>query len=234
MRRNLSETPAFNRVNQTPREKVSFITALKKYPHSVFCTAAIGLFVGILSFGTYVYATTYLTLYSKLPLSTAIAFTSIALMVDAILEPFIAILADRWGGKLLSMLGIMGIILSAYPIFQLLASGSSYQALTGMIAFSCLIALAYAPMNAFLISLFPAECRFSGFAVSMNISIALSASVPLLMTWCIYYSGNIFAPAWFYIVGGFIALIAMQVAKVPKPKFYLIENPGTAMASPTA
>ncbi len=110
MRRNLKETPDFNRGNHVQREKTSFLTALKQHPVSVLCTLLIALFIGILTFGTYVFATTYMTVYSKLPLSTAIAFTSIALLVDATLEPFIAILADKWGAPFsTSVLGIQRI-----------------------------------------------------------------------------------------------------------------------------
>jgi MHS family proline/betaine transporter-like MFS transporter len=213
MRKNINETPEFNKINQPTRKKTSFLTALKKYPASVLYTASLGLFVGIITFGTYVYATTYMNIYSQIPLSTAIAITSIALLVDAFLEPFIAILADKWGGRIIAMLGMIGFIIFTYPIFQLLGSGNTHYAIIGMILLSCLIALSCAPMNAFLISLFPAECRYSGFAVSFNITIALSGSVPLLMTWLIYHSHNILAPAGCYIVGGIVGLIAMQKAK---------------------
>lgn len=226
MRRNLSETPDFNRGNHAQREKTSFLTAFKQYPASVLCTILIALFIGVLTFGTYVFATTYMNLYGKLPLSTAIAFTSIALLVDAALEPFIAILADRWGAKLLSMLGVWGVILLSYPLFQLLSSGSGPLALAGMLALSSLIALTCAPLNAFLVSLFPPSCRFSGFAVSFNLSMALSAALPFLMTGCIAYSGKLLAPAAFYIVSGFGALIALQLAKAPKFRLYVLENPG--------
>jgi len=222
MRRNLAETPDFNRANHVQRERTNFLTALRKHPRSVACTLLVALFIGILTFGTYVYAPTYLHLYSKLPLSTAIGFTTLALLLDAALEPWFALLADRLGAKLVSMLGCWGVILLAYPLFQLLSSGSAVNALLGMLCLSTLIALTCAPLNAILVSLFPPDCRFSGFAVSFNLSIALSAAMPLFMTGCLTATGNLLAPAAFYIVGGFAALLGLLLAKASKFRLHVL------------
>lgn len=215
VRRNIDETPAFNNLNlnKIPR-KVSFISAFRENPRSIICTGLIAWFVGIITFGSYVFMVTYLTLYSKLSLSSAILIVSVAITLDAILEPFIAIVADKYGGKKISILGILGIILFSYPLFCLLASGSLKLIVVAMMGMSCLIAITYAPMNAFLVSLFPVGHRCSGFGVSFNLSIALLGStVPLVMTWLIYYTNNILSPSLYYILGGLIGLLGIQLSQ---------------------
>jgi len=121
MRKNLVETPEFNYLNaKKNHKKTTFITALKKNPKSIFITILIAWLVGIITFGSYVYGVTYITQFSNLNLTMSIIIVSAALLLDALLEPFIALLSDKYNGKIISMCGIFGFAIFSNEILNIL------------------------------------------------------------------------------------------------------------------
>lgn len=165
-----------------------------------------------LSVLTYVFSVTYLTEYSHLKLSTAIVIVSLALLLDACLEPFIAMVADKCGGLWITATGIVGFSLCSYPLFQLLATSNITLIIISMFALSCLTAITCAPMTTLLVRLFPPEYRSSGFGVSFNLSMAIfGGTTPLILTGLIYWTGNILSPALYYVIGSVIGLYAIKL-----------------------
>lgn len=224
MRRNILETPEFKKIKLSSNEKnTTFFTAFQGSPRSIICTMLMASFVGVITFGTYVYSVTYLTQYCNFHLSTAIVIVSFSLLLDAILEPFIALLADKYGnGRLISMLGTMGFALFSYPLFRMLSSGDLILTTIAMLCFSCLIAVTCAPMNTTFVLLFPAKYRYTGFGVSFNLSIAIfGGTAPLVLEWLIHRSNNIMSPTIYYIGSCIIGLIALSLIK---PTVQLTKN----------
>lgn len=215
MRKNLIETPEFKYYqSEQNKNKTTFLTAVKKSPQAVILTMMVAWFVGIITFGSYVYSVTYITQYSHLDLSTTIIIVSVALLVDASLEPFIALLADKYDGRIISIVGIIGFALLSNLLFKFLSSGDLIKVVIGMLCFSCLIAITYAPLNTILVRLFPAEYRYSGFGVSFNLSIAIfGGTTPLLLAWLVSHNSSLTAPAMYYIFGSVIGLFSMMMIK---------------------
>ncbi len=224
VRKNLIETPEYSHL-KGKKNKTTFLTAIKKSPKSVFITILIAWFVGIITFGSYVYSITYITQYSNISLSTAIVIVSIAILLDALLEPPIALLADKFGGKIISICGMFGFAIFSTLIFKLLSSGDVILVMVGMCCCSCLIALTYAPLNTILVRLFPPEYRYSGFGVSFNLSIAIfGGTTPLFLAWLTYQMKLITAPAIYYMFGSIIGLLGMTMIKEMKCTKIKIEN----------
>ena len=140
-----------------------------------------------------------------------------SLAVDAILEPFIAMLADKVGTLLIICIGMIGMMLFSVPIFILLSSGSIMNIIIGLVLMSVLIAITYAPLNAYMVSLFPEEYRYSGFGLAFNVSISLfGGTTPLVMTWLIKQTGSLLAPAGYYVFGTIIGLISLLICQVSR------------------
>lgn len=84
----------------------------------------------------------------------------------------------------------------------------------GLVLMSILIAITYAPMNAYMLSLFPPHYRFSGFGVAFNIGISLfGGTTPLFMMWLVNQTANLIAPAWYYCLGAIIGLISLSICE---------------------
>jgi MHS family proline/betaine transporter-like MFS transporter len=79
---------------------------------------------------------------------------------------------------------------------------------------SVLIAITYAPLNAYMVSLFPEEYRYSGFGLAFNVSISLfGGTTPLVMAWLVEQTGSLLAPAGYYVFGTIIGLVSLLVCQ---------------------
>ena len=160
------------------------------------------------------FTATYLNNYFNLSLSTATLIITLALTVDAILEPFIAILADKIGHLRVIRVGMILMMVLSLPIFAALSSGDPSLIMAGLILMSVLIAITYAPLNAYMVSLFPSQYRYSGFGVAFNIGISLfGGTTPLVMMFLIEKTNNFVSPAWYYIIGTVIGLCSLVVCE---------------------
>ena len=167
-----------------------------------------------MTFGTYVFTATYLHSYFNVSLSLAALIITLSLAIDALLEPFIAMLADRVGLVRVIKFGMTAMLLLSGPVFYLLSTGSVGLIIAGMVLMSILIAITYAPLNAYMVSLFPHQYRYSGFGVAFNIGISLfGGTTPLMMMWLVNKTGDFIAPAWYYVFGAIIGLASLAVCE---------------------
>ena len=214
LRTHVTETPEYRQIAPHEKTGLPFVTAIKEAPHAVIGVIGIAWLVGIMTFGTYVFTATYLHSYFNVSLSLAALIITLSLAIDASLEPFIAILADRVGLVRVIKFGMTAMLLLSGPVFYLLSTGSVALIIAGMVLMSILIAITYAPLNAYMVSLFPHQYRYSGFGVAFNIGISLfGGTTPLMMMWLVNKTGDFTAPAWYYVFGAIIGLASLAVCE---------------------
>lgn len=225
LRTRVAETPEYQKIAHGDKTRMPFLTALKEVPLAVIGIIGIAWLVSIMTFGTYVFTATYLHHYFHLPLGLAILIITVALTIDATLEPFIALLADRIGLLKVIRLGMMAMLLLSIPIFSLIATGTVALITMGLIFMSMLIALTYAPLNAYMVSLFPCQYRYSGFGVAFNIGISLfGGTTPLVMMGLVNKTNNFISPAWYYMFGAIIGLVSLMVCERDRRRLMLVED----------
>ena len=214
LRTHVTETPEYRQIAPHEKTGLPFLTAIKEAPHAVIGVIGIAWLVGIMTFGTYVFTATYLHSYFNVSLSLAALIITLSLAIDALLEPFIAMLADRVGLVRVIKFGMTAMLLLSGPVFYLLSTGSVGLIIAGMVLMSILIAITYAPLNAYMVSLFPHQYRYSGFGVAFNIGISLfGGTTPLMMMWLVNKTGDFIAPAWYYVFGAIIGLASLAVCE---------------------
>lgn len=224
LRKHIEETPVYQSIDAN-KLRTPFLTAIKEMPMAVIGVIALAWLVSIMTFGTYVFTASYLHSYSDISLSLATLIITISLLVDAALEPLIALIADRVGLIKISTLGMVLLIALAVPLFHLLASGNIHYIVVAMVTMSIVLAITYAPLNAYMISLFPPQYRFSGFGVSFNLGVALfGGTTPLFMMWLINATGNLIAPAWYFIFGACVGGVGLFLCEKSKRKFRLTDK----------
>ncbi len=212
LRHHLQETAQFQNIKHLDNKGLPLFKAIKKSPKKMIAIMGFGWLTGIITFGTYVYMPTYLHIYCHLNLSRAILLVTIALVVDASLEPLIALAADIIGPRKIIITGLVGIILFSIPIFQGLNSTNLTLITLSLVGLSLLIAITYAPLNTYMVMLFPPEYRCSGFSFAFNLSISIfGGTTPLILTWLIEHTKNTLSPSVYYIFGGIIALISLSL-----------------------
>jgi MFS family permease len=207
LRRRLRETPVFEAVRgDVARRPVRDVLLLQ--PRSVLLgvalTAPTATFNGLL-FG---YMPAYLTTILYYPASEIAVAINVALFVMSAALLGAAWLADRLPPRYLLLLSSAAMLLGAPFCFQQLASGTA-----SLVILLPMLALAVAGANgtfAFLLAeLFPPRRRFSGVALSLNISFTLLSGLgPLAAAVLISTTGVSAAPSWIIAGAGGVGIVA--------------------------
>ncbi|HAT8371203.1 TPA: MFS transporter [Legionella pneumophila] len=225
LRTHVAETPEYENIAQHDKRRLPFLAALKEAPLAVVGIIGIAWLVSIMTFGTYVFTATYLHSYFHISLGLATLIITIALAVDATLEPFIALLAGRIGLLKVIRLGMVAMLFLSIPIFFLLATGNVGLIAMGLVFMSILIAITYAPLNAYMVTLFPHQYRYSGFGVAFNIGISLfGGTTPIVMMWLVNSTSNFISPAWYYMFGAIIGLASIMVCEQGRRRLIRLES----------
>ena len=110
--------------------------------------------------------------------------------------------------------GMIATMIFSIPLFYLLSSNQIVLVTLGMVLMSVLIAITWAPSNAYMVSLFPKHSRYSGFGVAFNVGISIfGGTTPLVMMWLVDKTGNVLAPAWYYVAGAIIGLVSIGICE---------------------
>jgi MHS family proline/betaine transporter-like MFS transporter len=179
------------------------------WPQMLKCAALTAVF-NVTSYVTLGYLPGYLSDVVGHPAEFGSFLTMIAMLIVLVLTPIVGWVGDRAGTKKVIGLGCAIIIFGAIPAFRLLSSSSVTIVFGGILILVLAQLLFEGVMPATLASLFRARVRYSGFAISYNVSVSLlGGTAPLINTWLIHRTGNPIIPAW-YLMGGAIAgLIAL-------------------------
>jgi MFS transporter, MHS family, proline/betaine transporter len=214
LRTRLLETPEYQEMTQKEKLRFPFKVALKESPFAMIGIIGIAWTVGIITFGTYVFSVSYFQHFFNMPISTAGLIVTIALAVDALLEPCIAFFADKIGHLKMVRRGLACLILFAIPLFYWISSGLTLQIAISMVLLSCIVAIICAPLNAYMVMLFPKQYRYSGFGIAFHLGITIfGGTTPLVMMWLLQMTDNLIAPAWYYVFGGFIGLFSLVLCE---------------------
>ncbi len=129
-------------------------------------------------------------------------------------------LSERFQTRTLLLLASWMLILSAWPMFGWLASGTVH-----VILIMCLGSIlrggiaGIAPLA--LASIFPVQVRYSGIAFCYNLSFALFSGItPILAMELIRVTGSMSSPAVFLVFGGLSGILACVMMKKAHIKSY--------------
>lgn len=147
-------------------------------------------------------------------------FTTILSLLTYVASlPIAGIISDKLGRKTVLMGACVAFVILTYTAFLLLSWGGAF-AIGSQIFLGFILAGNDGVLATFLAETFPTSVRYSGFAVSFNLGNAVfGGTAPLLATFLIASSGNLFSPA-FLLMGAaiacFIALMfTFETAKKP-------------------
>ena len=214
IRRSLEDTPNFQRLQKTGGlSRNPLKEAFKTPEHRRAMLYA--LFIPLMN------GSGYYVLFSFMPsflqgekvgfdIGTSLLVTGSSLVAICIAIPFMGALSDRIGRKKVIAGAAVAMAVVAIPSYALIATGILSLAVLG----ACLMAVVFAGHTAVLhiliVELFPTRIRYSAYGLGYNISAALfGGTAPLLMTWLIGLTGNIYVPAFYAVITALGTLIAV-------------------------
>jgi MFS family permease len=159
------------------------------------------------------YALLFLQTVLKVPLTTSYMCVAAALLLGAPLFIFFGHLSDRVGRKKVMLAGNLLAALSYVPIYQAMKAFSdpvNPVALTALVFIQVVfVTMVYGPIAAFLVEAFPAKIRYTSLSLPYHFANGwFGGFLPLIATWLVARTGNIYAGLAFPIV---VALLTVVV-----------------------
>ncbi|NPA17396.1 MAG: MHS family MFS transporter [Aquificae bacterium] len=221
VRKNIDETPKFLELEYEEMiDKQPVLDVFKKAYREFIKTFSLSTFQAVGFYTIFVYIANHLSVFVKMPKSTALTINTISMLVLAVLIPFFGWLSDRVGRKPIILFSTGFTILAAYPLFKFISSGNMEDALIGQIVFAVVVAGFMAILPTTLVEIFPTEIRNSGYSIGYNLPFAIfGGTAPLISTYLIKITDNINSPAFYLIFAAAVAFVAgltlRETAKEP-------------------
>jgi MFS family permease len=130
--------------------------------------------------------------------------------------PLSAHLADRFGCRLVLLLGSALAAVSAFAMQPLLGDGGKIGALVFLSLQLGLVGFIFAPMGAFLPSLFPAAVRYTGASATYNLGGILGASLAPYVAQVLLARGGLLAVSFYASGAAVISFIAILLIRPGK------------------
>jgi MFS family permease len=213
----VDESPVFQEIAaQKEQASVPIVELFRNYWHLVVLAALIFVgnnAVGYMSTGGFIpaYATSDAVGLSRTDVLVAMTFAATVWLVSTLAA---GIVSDRIGRKLTYQIGYVWLILTIWPLFLLIDSGSLVNLYVGLGLVCIGTGLTYGPQASLYSELFPASIRFSGVSISYAIGAILGgAFAPMIAQALLDATGGTPAIAAYLIGMCAVALIAVSLTR---------------------
>jgi MFS family permease len=217
VRLRLEETPAFRRaIANDRRVQLPMLTVLTEHPRALL----LGTFAAIATFVVFYLMTVFALSWGTSALgykrSQFLILQMIGVLFFALTIPVSAVLADRYGRRLMLIAATIGIIAFGLLLAPLFGSGTQAGVLAFLSLGLALMGLTYGPLGTALAGLFPTEVRYTGASLTFNLAGIIGASLaPYIATWLAVNYGLAYV-GYYLSAAGLITLIALWLIRTPE------------------
>jgi MHS family proline/betaine transporter-like MFS transporter len=156
----------------------------------------------------FVYAATWVSQTTTLERAVALNITTVTILTFLVVLPLAAWLSDRFGRKLMLVVGMSACLLLAYPLLTAMHAGAVATTAAAQMAFGAILALQMASIPAAMTEMFPHGVRVSAVSVGYGLAYALfGGTAPAVATWLINETGNDTVFAWYLMALTAISLV---------------------------
>lgn len=168
---------------------------------------------------------TFLQHHAGYTLHQALAVNGIALVIFISVMPFSGWLSDKIGRKKVMIGSAIAIGILVYPVLKLMLLGGVFYPLIAQIIFGIALGSYMGPVPAALVELFPTNIRFTGLALSYNVSAALfGGTAPFVYLQLIKYTGSVMSPAFYIIFFVIVTILVLEKYKDSYKKTVLLNK----------
>lgn len=187
---------------------------LTKYTKNFVIGIGIYLTVTVPFYSLVVFMKTFMTKILGHPESETFFINTVAMFVLTIFIPLSGHLSDKVGRKKILVISTVTMLFATYPIFILLCQPEAMARLIAQSSFAFLCAMFIGPVAATLVELFPTRVRFTGVALSYNLSATIfGGTTPIVATWLIDKTGLNYSLAFYIMFFNILTLISLYFYK---------------------
>ena len=212
IRHHCSESPAYtqacadNAICKTPvREVFASHRWQMLQGFAIYTTVTMPFYI------TTAYFLNFSKTYLGLSAADALQFSVYNMLILLVAMPLSAWLSDRIGRKKIMMAAAGTMLLMVYPLFGVFVPGAeAVHVALAQAAFALVLGIYVGPIAAFLVELFPTRVRFTGMAITYNMSAALFGGTALLVCeWLLKNFGTAQAIACYVMLSCTASLVAL-------------------------
>ena len=217
LRWKLPETPVFEQLQKREETRQYHLStifrhadSLKKLLFIFILASCYGIFYQIL----FIWMPTYLTYVQHYSHHDALQLNSIYIFLLACTFVCVGYVSDYINRSRLLTFTCVAMLLAAYPLFQMLASGSLMQAYVALAFFTAIFGMFVPTAFVIMVNTFEPNCRYTGLSFGFNAGLALfGGTCPLIATWLIEITSNKIAPAYYMMLAAACALLTVMFVR---------------------
>ncbi len=185
-------------------------TAFTKHWREMLRVSALNIVSAVSFYLIFVYIVTWLIDRVQEPNSTALDINTLSMATLLVFIPIAATLSDKYGRKLMLLIGMGSMAVMAYPLLWLMHHPDITLILTGQIGFAAIISLFMSVLPAAMTEMFPHNVRVSAVSLGYNLTYAIfGGAAPIVALWLINRTHDDLSFAW-YIAA--MAIVSFCVA----------------------
>ena len=213
LRIHLSESSELKKLEE--REKSPVLLAIRGYWRVIIQMIVLLIPTSVIYFLIFVYAASYLTKDMHFSTAQALDVSTINLIVIAFLALVAGRLSDRFGRRALMMVGSVGTLLFALPLWALMHEQSLLVVFLGQLGFAAFNAIGWALALTVLSEMVPTQVRCSAVSLGYNLCLAIfGGTTPLVATYLVSRTSDDFAPAYYAMAAALVSIVV--IARLPK------------------
>jgi MHS family proline/betaine transporter-like MFS transporter len=190
--------------------KIPLLQVIQTYPLSFLKTISIGGFLHVPFYAIAGYMNPTLHAKGLITSSGLMMMNMAATLSFLVFLPLMGYLSDKMGKKRMMTWGALGQIALTLPLFLIYTKGSLGGIVVAQMVFLMLSSAFLAPSSAYLNTLFPPECRYSGIALGTCLGTAFfGGTTPLLCSHLAETLGPLMGPSFYLIMMGLIGFTAV-------------------------
>jgi len=208
---------SLNEVEQRKSVSVPFLEVILNHPLSFSKAVGVGGFLHVPFYIIVGYMNPTLHAKSVINSTELMLMNTAVMLIGVLIMPLLGHYSDKIGQQRLMWWGALGQMILALPVFMVYVKGSFAEILLVQIGFLMFAEAFISPSNAYLNTLFPPECRYSGVAFGACLGIAIfGGTTPLVCNQLADLIGPILGPS-LYLMGTAV-LGALAVREVERKK----------------
>lgn len=184
------------------------LTAIRSNWPDIMRIAGLALSVNVGFYVILVFLVTYLTDQQNVPSPEALSINTMALVTSIIAMPIGGYISDLFGRRPTLLAFNFLLVLSSYPLYQLILQDQEWMIITGQICIALILGLAGGVNPATMAEIPESSVRVSVVSVGYNVAVAIFAgTAPAVAAFLIQRTGYGTAPAFYIMLFGALAFL---------------------------